>query len=219
MPRKRGKTAGSLEVGETVTLTEGGQNVEFIVVHQGLPSAIYDTSCDGTWLLRKELYSDRAWDAGNVNNYEESDIDAWLNSDYLKSFEPNIRNAIKQAKIPYRSGGGYYGTDKSGASGLSRKTFLLSGYEVGWTKSISSMFPHDGDVLAYFKGTSEVDSKRIAYLKGLAARWWLRSPYTDNANNIWYVSSSGDWYYGYASLTCGIRPAFILPSSFTIPKI
>ena len=39
-------------VGSTVKLTVNGKAREFIVVHQGKPSSVYDESCNGTWLLR-----------------------------------------------------------------------------------------------------------------------------------------------------------------------
>ena len=207
---------GSKTVGSIVKLKENGTLVDFLVVHQGKPSSLYDSSCDGTWLLRKDLHSSRVWEADNVNKYESSDIDTWLNGDYLKMFDSNIQNAVKQVKIPYRSGGGSGGTDRSGSSGLSRKIFLLSGYEVGWTTSTSSAFPHDGDVLDYFKGLSSVDSKRIAYLNGSAAFWWLRSPDTGRTNRVLGVLSDGDWYRNNANSSYGIRPALILPSTLLV---
>ena len=46
--------AGELDIGSSVFLNVDGVPVEFLVVHQGLPSSIYDTSCDGTWFLMKD---------------------------------------------------------------------------------------------------------------------------------------------------------------------
>ena len=43
-------------VGSTVKLTVNGKAREFIVVHQGKPSSVYDESCNGTWLLMKDIY-------------------------------------------------------------------------------------------------------------------------------------------------------------------
>jgi len=38
-------------VGSIVKIKISGTLRDFIVVHQGKPSSIYDASCDGTWLL------------------------------------------------------------------------------------------------------------------------------------------------------------------------
>lgn len=205
-------------VGSTVKLKVNGTAKEFIVVHQGKPSSLYDDSCNGTWLLMKDIYENRVWQSGNINKYESSDIHTYLNNTFLNLFESNIRDAIKQVKIPYRKNGGSGGTDQSGANGLSAKIFLLSGYEVGWTTSDYSYFPVDGAKLSYFEsgtGTS-ANNKRIANLNGSAAFWWLRSPYTGSTGLVWLVYSSGDCYSSSASGSFGIRPALILPSTLLV---
>lgn len=205
-------------VGSTVKLKVNGTAKEFIVVHQGKPSSLYDDSCNGTWLLMKDIYENRVWQSGNINKYESSDIHTYLNNTFLNLFESNIRDAIKQVKIPYRKNGGSGGTDQSGANGLSAKIFLLSGYEVGWTTSDYSYFPVDGAKLSYFEsgtGTS-ANNKRIANLNGSAAYWWLRSPGARHTGDVWYVSSRGYCSDSDASSSRGIRPALILPSTLLV---
>lgn len=203
-------------VGSTVKLKVDGALKEFLVVHQGKPSSIYDDSCNGTWLLMKDCYVSRAWHSSNVNKYESSDIHTYLNNTFLKLLDSNIQEAIKQVKLPYRQNGGSGGTDRTGANGLSTKIFLLSGYEVGWTTSDNSYFPVDGAKLDYFTASSGGNSKRIAYLNGSAANWWLRSPLTGNTNDVWLVYSDGLYYDNYASNSVGIRPALVLPSTLLV---
>lgn len=212
---------GTKAVGSTVKLNVNGTARDFLIVHQGKPSSIYDNSCDGTWLLMKDCYESRQWHSSNNNDYENSTIDSYLNSTFLNLFDSNIRNAIKQVKIPYRKGAGYGTTVTSGASGLSVKIFLLSGYEVGWTTSDSSYFPADGAKLAYFLSGngSSAQSKRVANLNGSATHWWLRSPYCSSyygSTLAFRVYSNGDWSGGYCSSSDGIRPALILPSSLLV---
>ena len=204
---------GSKAVGSIVKLKVNGTAKEFIVVHQGKPSSIYDESCNGTWLLMKDIYEERAWHSSNVNKYESSDIHAYLNSTFLNLFDNNIKDAIKQVKIPYRKNGGSDGTDQSGANGLPCKVFLLSGYEVGWTTSDNGYFPEDGAKLSYFEsGTgSSANNKRIAKLNGSAAFWWLRSA-TGGTSSVWGVLSNGDYSSDYTSSSYGIRPALVLSS-------
>lgn len=205
-------------VGSTVKLNVDGALKEFLVVHQGKPSSIYDNSCNGTWLLMKDCYVSRAWHSSNVNKYESSDIHTYLNNTFLKLLDSNIQEAVKQVKLPYRQNGGSGGTDRNGANGLSTKIFLLSGYEVGFTTSDNSYFPVDGAKLSYFEsGTgSSALNKRIANLNGSAAFWWLRSPYTNLTNGVWYVRSNGGCSNNYASNSSGIRPALVLPSTLLV---
>lgn len=205
-------------VGSTVKLKVDGSLKEFIVVHQGKPSSMYDESCNGTWLLMKDCYVSRAWHSSNVNKYESSDIHSYLNNTFINLFDSNIRDAIKQVKLPYRKNGGSGGQDQSGANGLLCKIFLLSGYEVGWTTSDNSYFPVDGAKLAYFEsgtGTS-ANNKRVANLNGSAAFWWLRSPFAGSANGVCCVYSDGDCDGNGASSSFGIRPALVLPSTLLV---
>lgn len=204
---------GTKAVGSIVKLKENGALVDYIVVHQGKPSSLYDASCDGTWLLRKDILETRQWHSSNVNDYANSTIKAYLNSTFLARFDANIQAQIKQVKIPYRPGSGTSQTVNSGANGLSCKIFLLSDREVGYTQSnVNSYIVNDGAKLDYFKdgnGTSE----KIAKLNGSATLWWLRSPYTYSAANAWSVGSSGNASYVSCTGACGVRPALILPSS------
>ena len=209
---------GTKSVGSIVKLKENGAAVNYIVVHQGRPSSSYDTSCDGTWLLRQDIAENRVWDSGNSNVLESSDIQSYLNGTWINRYDTDIRNAIKQVKIPYRQNGGSSGTDRNGANGLSCKIFLLSGREVGFTNNESSYFPNDGSKLDYFisGNTSSAQQRRVANLNGSAAYWWLRSPNTNNTYYVWYVYSNGYYYNWNADNSYGVRPALILPSSLLV---
>ena len=212
-----GVLASSLAVGSTVKLMEGGTAVEYLVVNQGIPgnSSLYDASCDGTWLLRKDIHNVRQWNSVNVNKYESSTINTWLNENYFSSLGAVEQATIKQVKIPYRKNGGgsLGGPDQGGANGLLCNIFLLSGYEVGWTTSNSDYFPVDGAKLGYFTASSAGNSKRIAYLNGSVVNWWLRSPKANSTSAVWVVDSGGGYYSNYASSyngMDGIRPALVL---------
>lgn len=209
---------GSKAVGSIVKLKENGTLVNYLIVHQGKPSSIYDASCDGTWLLRQDIAENRVWEADNVNKLESSDVHAYLNGTWLNRYDANIKSAIKQVKIPYRQNGGSGGTDRTGTSGLSCKVFLLSGREVGFTNSESSYFPNDGAKLSYFESGngSSAQQKRVAKLNGSATCWWLRSPHTSDADRVWGVDSNGHYNSWSANSSLGVRPALILPSSLLV---
>ena len=207
-----GRKIETLNVGQSVYANVGGVRKEFIVVHQGKPSSMYDESCNGTWLLMKDIYESRQWHSSNVNYLEYSTIHSYLNSTFLNLFESNIRDAIKQVKIPYRKNGGSSGSDQSGANGLLCKIFLLSGYEIGFTTSDNPYFPQDGAKLSYFESGTDTsaNNKRVANLNGSVFFWWLRSPYA--SGNVWRVSPNGLYDSSNASYSNGIRPALVLRS-------
>ena len=209
-------TLSSKAIGSTIKLKVNGSAKDFIVVHQGKPSSVYDDSCNGTWLLMKDIYENRQWHSSNTNDYANSTIHSYLNSTFLNLFESNIKNAIKQVKLPYRKGSGTSTTVTSGSNGLSAKIFLLSATETSF--SFSSMPSGEGAELAYFKGCADnsSDSKRVAYLNGSATVWWLRSPGCDYFSLALCVYSIGDWHSGYCSSSYGIRPALILPSTLLV---
>ena len=209
-------TLSSKAIGSTIKLKVNGSAKDFIVVHQGKPSSVYDDSCNGTWLLMKDIYESRQWHNSNTNDYANSTIRSYLNSTFLAMFDSNIQKAIKQVKLPYRKGSGTSTTVTSGSNGLSAKIFLLSATETSF--SFSYMPSGEGAELAYFKGCADnsSDSKRVAYLNGSATGWWLRSPYCNYFDSALYVLSNGDWYNRYCSYSYGIRPALILPSTLLV---
>lgn len=203
-----GVPISTLDVGSSVFMNVNGVRTEFLVVHQGLPSSSYDTSCDGTWLLMKDIYESRAFDSLD-NDYENSDIHSYLNNTFVNLFDSDIKSVIKQVKIPYRKGAGTSNTVTSGSSGLSAKVFLLSCTEVGFSQS--SFFPVEGAVLSYFNGATK--SQRVAKLNGSSFSWLFRTPYARYSNSVWFVYPDGQLGADQkVTVSCGVRPALILPS-------
>lgn len=202
------KAISTLAVGSSVYLNVGGVRKEFLVVHQGKPSSLYDASCDGTWLLMKDCYEMRQWNSNSELLYENSSIHSYLNSTFLNLFDANIRDAIKQVKIPYLKGG-KGGSVQSGANGLSCKVFLLSGYELNFR----NIFPADGAGLDGFAESITNNSAYLATYNGTLTKWWLRSistlQYSDAAGLVSGYSYNSDS----VTKSYGIRPCIILPSN------
>lgn len=202
---------GTKAVGSIVKIKVNGASKDFIVVQQGNPNtSTYDSSCAGTWLLMKDIYTTSTFSSNN-NSYKDSSIHSYLNSTFFNLIDSDIRAAIKQVKIPYQNGTGSGGSLATGSNGLSTKVFLLSGYEVGWTTSDNSYFPKDGAKLDYFGSGSGGNSKRIAYNGSSAAIWWLRSPNTNNNNNVWNVNTDGSNNNNWYNNSYGVRPALMEP--------
>ena len=204
---------GAKAAGSIVKLRENGALVDFIVANQGKPaSGNYDDSCNGTWLVRKDIHSNRAWDSSN-NDYANSDVHSWLNNTYLNLLDADIKAAVKQVKIPYRKGSGTSTSVTSGANGLSCKAFLLSMKEVGLSPSYA---PSEGATLSYFSAGG--NTARKANLNGSPAGWWSRSPFCGFSiyGDAYSVTSSGDSGSWNVTNSYGVRPAFILPSDLSV---
>lgn len=203
---QRGTPLGNYAVGKTVKIAVDGKDYDWLVVHQGLPGDVYDASCNGTWLLMKDIYIAMKWDEYG-GGYSGSGMTTYLNGTFLNLIDPDIRNAIKQVKIPYGS--------HSGENGLSTKVFLLSGTEVGIGKR--DTLKKEGAKLAYFDSAS----KRIAYNGSSSVDWWLRSTYiTSNSyyfGFVWFIDDKGAG----AAIKCTYdkayaRPAFVLPQDVLV---
>lgn len=212
-----GTPLGDLAVGSIVKLNESGNPVDYLVVNQGIPSnsSLYDASCNGTWLLRKDIYDDGTWHSTAVNKYANSRVHTYLNGTFYALLDSAIQLSVLNAKIPYCVG---YGDDTimSGSNGLSTKIFLLSCSEVG--ASERSAPAADGAVLSWFADNSQ--SKRVAESNdnGEDVWWYLRTPtsseYGEDAAHM--VSDTGSIEYDTVIYPFGIRPALILLSDILI---
>ena len=199
---------GDMAVGSTVKIKVNGTVKDFIIVHQGKPSSIYDDSCDGTWVLLKGVYTTSTFGSRN-NSYKDSNIHSYLNRTFYDLIDSDIRAVIKQVKIPYWYGTGRDGSLATGSNGLSTKVFLLSCYEIGARNGYG--IPNDGAELDYFKS-----GDRVAYGSGGATTWWQRSPQTGNTYNVWFVNSAGSSNVNNYGDSNGVRPAFVLPSLLAV---
>ena len=213
-----GIKASEIAVGSSVYLIENGSPVEYLVVNQGIPSSssLYDSSCDGMWILRKDILQKRKWASSN-NSYADSAIHTYLNNTVFGLFDEITKNTIKQVKIPYTNGMGYGGSVATGANGLSTRVFLLSATEIGIFPGMNVMYPNtEGAQLSYFEygiGDSAT-AKRTAYFSGTQTAWWTRSPNTADQGSV--LLSTCEW--GTYSTQYGVRPALILPHNALFDK-
>jgi hypothetical protein len=206
---------GGQAVGSIVKLNVNGTARTFIVVHQGLPSSDYDSSCDGTWLLMENLYEKRRF-SGMNNSYGSSEIHSYLNETFINLFDSDIKELIQQVKIPYTKGTGKDGTLATGANGLSTKVFLLSATEVR-TSGDYTTCNQEGTALDYFSNANK--SIRIGYLDGTATEWYSRSPSVGSSGssiNVCNINKYGNIAYEDRTASSGIRPAMILPASLGV---
>lgn len=201
---QRGTPLGTLAVGSTVKIAVGGTDYDWLVVHQGLPGSMYDASCNGTWLLMKDIYTKMKFDDSRSNLFVNSSLLQYLNTTFHDAIDANVRKLIKVATIPYIAKNN---TDAASSGNLRAWVFLLSMTEVGFVGPASSNMPIEGAKLRYFNSRS-----KIAYFGEEAAAWWSRTPYAVFNWNVWYIESNGDSAYSdVIGFPCGVRPCMILP--------
>lgn len=212
---------GNVAVGTVLKLNENGSPKNYIVVHQGIPSSMYDASCNGTWLLRQDILKNSAW-GNNNNSYQSSNLILTLssisdNSQYLSVYDQEIRAVIKTIRTPFCVGGGNT-LVRSGADGYLCKLFLLSGYEVGYTGSNLRDLPEDGSKLSYFESgiSQSALNKRIAKFNNSPAYWWTRSPIKTTKTTVALVNPSGFVEPVGCDNSYGIRPAMVMPTDLIV---
>lgn len=202
------QTLGSVAVGSIVKLNESGSPVEYLVVQQGKPGSMYDDSCDGTWLMRRDGDSDynQKWNAReDLNTYADSSVNVWLNSTMLSMYDDVIQDNVIEAKIPYCVGGGS-ATIKSGADGLPCKVFLPSGRELGNT--IADDNPQDGMLLGYFNNGTGLTARQ---LRNIGVSYHTRSPDPSRTGHMWQVNGDGNFVTTSVDEIDFPRPTLILP--------
>lgn len=192
-----GTMLSNFEEGALVKLNENGSPVEFYVAKHD-----YEPDLNGagrTLLVRKDCYDNRAWDAGNVNAYASSDIDAWFNGDYKNLLDPSIQTAIGTTKFRYTPGNG-----NNTVGTLERAIFALSFTELGQSHSRAN---REGSALPI------ASTLQIAYQGGSATTQWTRSPFKPGTNYAWRLVSDGGINNDVCRSSRGSRPVFTLPST------
>lgn len=213
---------GDLAVGTVLSLTVNGTVLEYTVAHQGLPSSLYDSSCNGTWLVQSTT-ANLSWESstwyGNqsssrgINDYENSDVHAYLNNTIYNYFDDGVKSAIKEVKIPYVKGTGDVGVVKTGADGLTTKLFL---------PSVEELYNEAADLVPYMlgaplSGSSDGELRKLLTTDGSARRYWFRTVDDDNYRAYyWHVYdtvTSADADTSYA-----IRVTMVLDSDAVIDE-
>lgn len=189
--------------GYTVYIKESSKYVPYLVL-----TSNYNGNA---LLLRKEVLEEDHIFNKYIGYYRESLIDKFLNSEFLSTLDPEIKNNIINTEITItkESSLGIAGTD---TENIKRKVFLLSCTEVGIDDI--SFLGEEGKALEYFNDAKS----RIAYSNVMARGWWLRTSYTIYESAVWVIDAKGVMDGGGAYERSGIRPAFCLSNTKLIEK-
>lgn len=210
------KLASEYSVGDILNLEDtNGQLIEYVVVNQGIPdSSLYDSSCDGTWLLRRNLGEESIF--GSTNAFSRSTLLNYLKNTVYSSFSQKVKNSIKTVKIPYTATSGS-NTVSSGANGLSCNCFALSCAELGFRPEDSDsyrIYVNDGAKLAYFEcgKTSSAKSKRLALGQAEQSAFYHTRSQKGNGSKtgVLCIGYSGSASYGSSLNKYNVRDAIVL---------
>lgn len=172
---------------------------------------------DGTVLLSKDILCCRPFDEPKEsykdmncreygsNNWRDSDIRKWLETEfYRKSFSSRLADIaipVSNATVLSRHDRELCEVDRTEDT-----VFLLSDIEIGGKD-------YD-ETLELFKDENKEKYLKAETCPGLEWYWWLRSPFGGNSCHARYVSTDGliDYSLAYNS-NCGVRPACVISSS------
>ena len=182
--------------GKTVLMDEGNNVVEFIVAKHG-----YESELNGvgrTLLIRKRYPTLMNWDS-SWSAYAQSDINTWLNGEYLNTFSSAQKEAIGSTTFYYTPGftAMDFSVGSSKVSTMSKAVFLPSAHEFGgdcegndvfgWTKNSPDYKYNEGTSFPQAKGILEsmLAADNAAITDG-SCRVFTRTPFLYSAE---YASS------------------------------
>lgn len=186
--------------GKTVLMDEGNNVVEFIVAKHG-----YESELNGvgrTILIRKRYPTLMNWDS-SWSAYAQSDINTWLNGEYLNTFSSAQKEAIGSTTFYYTPGftAMDFSVGSSKVSTMSKAVFLPSAHEFGgdcegndvfgWTKNSPDYKYNEGTSFPQAKGILEsmLAADNAAITDG-SCRVFTRTPFLYSAEYASYYHSS-----------------------------
>ena len=198
-----GQLLSNLANGSLVKLNENSQGKKFIKLdndHYG--------SGTGVTMLRKDAFSEIAWNASDSNGYKNRyfgcTLDNFCDGIWPLKLDPEIRDCIVPVPIVVAEGNGV-----ATLHTIYRKGFALSCTEAG-----VSGWQTEGKKFDYFAD----NNKRIAYFDetATAVYWGLRSP-DSGGRSAYYIDTGGTVIYNYVyGANFAPRPAFNLKSSIVV---
>ena len=200
-------TQADAQNGKIINLPYKGAMTPHRVVHIGNPdSELYDSSCNGVWLLREDIVELGDWQVTNVNTGFPNSTIANAMDGYFNNYDISVQASIKSANIPYCVGGGSLDVTTT-----TKKIFPASIKELG-ADSGTDNYPEDGAPLQYF--ITHPDAL-VANFNNTPTGYWSRTPDDRFSTWIYYISSGGGVGGDPAGNTQGYRYLFIMDPTFS----
>ena len=126
---------------------------------------------------------------------------------FVGGLDDDFLSVVGEVIVPCSANNTYEAPDSTVAKGakytVTDKFYLASQREIFGNNSDS--VADDSVLFPYYEGADADD--RIKYRDGSAAYWWMRTPYSWNANNVRYVYSTGTLTTSFAINGYGCSPA------------
>ena len=163
----------------------------------------------GVTLIRKDAFSEIAWNASDSNGYKNRyfgcTLDNFCDGIWPLKLDEKIRECLVPVPIVVAEGNQV----------ATLHTIYRKGFAISCTEAGVSGWQTEGKAFSYFSD----NAKRIAYLDetATAVGWGLRSPSSNDGGRADYICAGGsvcDYYVDHAFFAP--RPAFNLKSSIVV---
>lgn len=186
-----------LPPGHIIKLRENGIPAKFYLVKHD-----YEPELNGagrTLVVRKDCYTSMAFSTDSkIIDLAGSDIDNWLNGEYIGLFDSRVQAKMGITKF-------YYAANGAVKSTLERKAFLLSAMEFGRLDIYG-----DGSTLP----ADMIELLSIAQFDGVAVNQWTRTLNNSHVGYIYFLDVRGKLDDTSRTKLEGARPCFTLPADF-----
>ena len=178
--------------------------------HGEVPYDIVSNDYDGKVLLVRHEDFVAPTNVGSLFSfYEDSDIDKYLNGDFLNTLGDLSKN-IQETTITITKQESL-GISKTETKEISRKIFLLSMSEIGYSngnKDIVGVVPDEG---------KKINAEQNAKLQNY--RGWTRTPNTLSSTETYFIDKNGKPISVETTNKMAFRPAFCLEKGTKINKV
>ena len=169
----------------------------------GLTFHSYEPTLNGEGrelVVRKDCYSAGRWNSRDVNSFDSSTIDVWMNGSYKALFSSVVQQLMGATKFYYTP------AFTAAVSSTERAVFPLSATEFGVEST--GYRNQEGSELPI------ASVLKIAYYGAGAVEQWTRSPEANAAfgGAVWTMEATGQVGIEDATGSCYYRPTFTLPS-------
>lgn len=196
-------TNNSIADGIYINIIETVDGVEKTVPYLVFGHNMHETSEDSVMLLRSMSIGAKRMHSENVPEYENCEIDQYLNSEFINRYSADLRSAILNAGIKVIS------NEDDGVYQIARKIFLPSIHEWGFV----GVYGVDG-IASPYATTNEKRKMKDENRSFITHRTRSKKTTTNFANITEQGADGGYYHAGWAGYH--IIPAFDLSTSLTV---
>ena len=188
-------------------------------------------------IIRNEPIGKKAWDSSNKNDWTKASLNTYLNGEYYNSLREEAQGQVGDTYWNIGGTANYQNASNGLASHFyryERGTTTYNNQSSAWPYKIGLMYPSDygyatsggtttnrasclAKELYNWDSSSHSDCKNNDYLYNSSSHQWTITPYSGDANSVFYVSTSGSVYrYDANDTGNSVSPVLYLKSDVII---